>query len=122
MAKDNRGEAAIVGFSVMIILTILMSDKEGALFGGADIVDKIYGSMTLQGDHGFHGVFRNSYNSILAKNVFTGIFAGSIVAFTYNRFNGVELPSILGFFSGRRLVPVLSFMATLFLGLVYAII
>lgn len=54
--------------------------------------------------------------------MFTGIFAGGIVAFIYNKFNGIELPSVLGFFSGRRLVPVLAILGTAFLGLAYAMI
>ncbi|NQZ65846.1 MAG: PTS transporter subunit EIIC [Mycoplasmatales bacterium] len=120
LSKDNRGEAAIVGLVAMILLNILMTD--GGQFGGKDFVDKIYHKMTLNGGHGFHGLYGGKYNAILGQNVFTGIFAGSIVAYIYNRYNGIELPSILGFFSGRRLVPVLVLMATVLLGLVYALI
>ena len=121
MSKDQRGEAAIAGFSVMIILTVILSEK--GPFGGFDFVDKVYGGMTLNGDHGFHGVFQGgSYDSILAKNVFLGMFAGSLVAFIYNKFNGIELPSVLGFFSGRRLVPVVSFMITLLSSLLLMVV
>lgn len=121
LAKDNRGESAIVGLVVMIILNILVAD--GSKFKGVDFVDKIYGGMILNGNHGFHGLFSgDSYNSILADNVFTGIFAGSLVAYIYNRFNAIELPSILGFFSGRRLVPVLSMIGVVIFGLLYSII
>ncbi|MCR8613096.1 MAG: PTS transporter subunit EIIC [Mycoplasma sp.] len=121
MSKDQRGEAAIVGFSLMVIITIMLSDSNG-IFGGYDFVNRIYGGMTLNGGSGFHGLFGTGYNNILATNVFTGIFVGSIVSFLYNRFNGIELPSILGFFSGRRLVPVLAFISSLILGLLYALI
>ncbi len=120
MSRENRGEAAIIGFSVMVIFTILLS--ENGIFGGADLVHQIYGGMKLNGGWGFKGVFGRAYNSILANNVFTGIFAGGIVAYIYNRYNGIELPSILGFFSGRRLIPVLSFIATFVIGIMYAII
>ncbi|MCK5788643.1 MAG: PTS transporter subunit EIIC [Chlamydiia bacterium] len=125
MTKDQRGEAAITGMAVMIIMTILMSSNvkhEGGVFGSTDFVDKIYHGMSLNGGNGFHGVFKGAYTNILAHNVFTGIFAGGVVAFLYNRFNGIELPSVLGFFSGRRLIPVLSFMAALVAGLLYAVI
>lgn len=123
MTKDQRGEAAIVGFSVMVIFTIILASN--GPFGNADFTDKVYHGMTLNGGHGFHGIFKDQgdvYNKILAKNVFTGIFAGGMVAFIYNRFNGIELPSVLGFFSGRRLIPVLAAMTTVFAGLLYAII
>ena len=125
MTKDQRGEAAITGMAVMIIMTILMSSNvkhQGGVFGGSDFVDKVYHGMTLNGGSGFHGVFKGAYTSILAQNVFTGIFAGGIVAFLYNKFNGIELPSVLGFFSGRRLIPVLSFMTALVLGIMYSLI
>ena len=125
MSKDQRGEAAIVGFSVMVILTVLLSAKtsgDGVSFDGFDFVDKIYHGITLEGGPGFHTVLGGGYNAMLAGNVFTGIFAGSIVAFIYNRFNGIEMPSLLGFFSGRRLVPVLAITATAILGLIWALI
>lgn len=66
MSKDQRGEAAIVGFSVMVILTTLLS--VAGPFDGRDFVDKIYGGMTLNdgGGHGlgltgFHGIFDKVY-------------------------------------------------------------
>jgi PTS system N-acetylglucosamine-specific IIC component len=37
-----------------------------------------------------------------------GILVGIISAELYNRFSGVELPKALSFFSGRRLVPILT--------------
>ena len=121
MSQDKRGEAAIVGFSSMIILTVLMSDH--GVFGGFDFVDKIYHWMILNGKHGFHGVLlKQSYNNILANNVFVGIYIGVVVAYIYDKFNRTELPNILGFFSGRRLVPVLAFVTILISGLLFAII
>lgn len=105
----------------MILLNILLQDGTG-LFKGYDFVNKVYHGMTLNDGEGFHGLFGGKYNTILGMNVFTGIFAGGIVAYIYNRFNGIELPSVLGFFSGRRLVPVLVFMAAISAGLVYSLI
>ncbi|WP_416821179.1 N-acetylglucosamine-specific PTS transporter subunit IIBC, partial [Cronobacter sakazakii] len=42
------------------------------------------------------------------KNQFVGIMVGIIAAELYNRFSAVELPKALSFFSGRRLVPILT--------------
>jgi PTS system N-acetylglucosamine-specific IIC component len=42
------------------------------------------------------------------NNQFVGILVGIISAELYNRFSGVELPKALSFFSGRRLVPILT--------------
>ena len=42
------------------------------------------------------------------SNQFVGILVGIISAELYNRFSSVELPKALSFFSGRRLVPILT--------------
>jgi PTS system N-acetylglucosamine-specific IIC component len=42
------------------------------------------------------------------NNQFVGILVGIISAELYNRFSHVELPKALSFFSGRRLVPILT--------------
>ena len=120
MSKDNRGEAAIVGFVFMAVMSVMLTTK--GPFGSHDLVNQVYKTMTLNDGEGFHGVFGGKYDDVLGKNIFTGIFAGSMIAFIYNRFNGIEMPSVLGFFSGRRLVPVLSIIAALTAGLVYVII
>ena len=108
LTKDNRGEAAITGFVAIILLTLLMKSS------GADLPNQIYQSINFEpvkgGEDltGFHRIFVGKYDQILADNVLNGIVSGALVAFIYNRFNDIELPKILGFFNGRRLVPVLS--------------
>lgn len=47
---------------------------------------------------------------------FGGIIAGIIAGHTYNRFHGVSLPAYLGFFSGKRLVPIMTGMFMLAVG------
>ncbi len=123
LSKDSRGEAAISAFATMALLMILMSAK--GPFGGIDIVEQFYKNVKLVGegkDGGFHPVFTKSYDAVLSGNVLNGILVGSFVAFIYNKFNGIELPSILGFFSGRRLIPVLSILGGMVIGLLYAAI
>ena len=123
LTKDNRGEAAISGFIGMILLTMLMKSN-----GGADLPNQIYKGIEFSpingGENltGFHRIFVNKYDDILANNVLNGIIAGSIVAFIYNRFNNIELPQILGFFNGRRLVPVLVILSMLLFTIVWAIV
>ncbi|NQZ29120.1 MAG: PTS transporter subunit EIIC [Mycoplasmatales bacterium] len=122
LSKDSRGEAAIAAFATMALIMILMSSNDKPTFGGADIVNVFYGKLKLAGGeaNGFHGVFGGSYNSILAGNVLNGVIVGSFVAYIYNKFNGIELPSILGFFSGRRLIPVLAILGGIIFGVIYA--
>lgn len=126
LTKDNRGEAALTALVGMILLTLIMGST------GADLPNQIYGSISFplagQGDGwsesmtGFHRIFGNKYDAILANNVLNGIIAGGLVAFIYNRFNGVQLPQVLGFFNGRRLVPVLVMLGMMAFGVLWAII
>ncbi|MCK8215245.1 PTS transporter subunit EIIC, partial [Erwinia amylovora] len=47
--------------------------------------------------------------------VLGGIIAGSIAAYMFNRFDRITLPEYLGFFAGKRFVPILSGMTAIFL-------
>jgi glucose PTS system EIICBA or EIICB component len=54
--------------------------------------------------------------------VFGGIMVGLLTAALYKRFNDVKLPQFLGFFSGKRLVPIVTAAGSLVLGLVLSIV
>jgi glucose-specific phosphotransferase system IIA component len=54
--------------------------------------------------------------------VLGGITVGFVVASLYNRFHTVKLHPVLGFFSGKRLVPILSVLACVFLALGFVVI
>lgn len=58
------------------------------------------------------------YTKVMVNNVLNGISVGILVSVIYNTFNKIELPNILGFFSGRRLIPVL----VLILGCIFSIL
>lgn len=49
------------------------------------------------------------------SNVFIGIIIGLIAAYCYNKFSDVELPTALSFFSGKRLVPIMTVFYCTFL-------
>ena len=46
----------------------------------------------------------------LQTGVFGGIIIGALAAWCYNKFYNISLPSYLGFFAGKRFVPIM--MAT----------
>lgn len=58
----------------------------------------------------------------LNTGVFGGILAGGIAAFMFNRYYRITLPSYLGFFAGKRFVPIITAIAAIFLGLILAVI
>lgn len=55
--------------------------------------------------------------SSISSNVFIGIIAGLIAAAMYNRFHSVKLPMAISFFSGKRLVPIMSALVMIFVTL-----
>ncbi|AWL38688.1 PTS transporter subunit EIIC [Streptomyces halstedii] len=54
--------------------------------------------------------------------VLGGVVMGIVVALLYQRFYRTKLPAWAGFFGGRRLVPILSAIAGLFIGIVFGYI
>ena len=54
--------------------------------------------------------------------VFGGICVGFLVAWLYNRYHTVKLHPVLGFFSGKRLIPIISVFGAVGLALVFVII
>ncbi|MDO2028998.1 PTS transporter subunit EIIC, partial [Escherichia coli] len=50
----------------------------------------------------------------------TGVFGGLIVAIfvylLYTRFHNIELPQFLGFFGGKRFVPIITAVAAIIFG------
>ncbi len=49
-------------------------------------------------------------------SVFAGILVGLVTAWLFDRYHNIQLPTYLGFFGGRRFVPIAVSLACLFLG------
>ncbi|MFD2656067.1 glucose-specific PTS transporter subunit IIBC [Gracilibacillus thailandensis] len=101
LAKGDgvAGLAAIIGY---LIMNVTMS-----VFGG------ITDGMTEEA----------AYESVLGiptlgTGVFGGIIVGILAAYMYNRFFDIELPQFLGFFAGKRFVPIITAFSSLLLGIV----
>ncbi|MGZ9755315.1 PTS transporter subunit EIIC [Mycoplasma sp. 246B] len=147
--KDKRGEAAFAGFIGIMILTFLMVALTdvyyGTLFVHKGYVDTDTGVIkdfvasspkdTKSGtgfkeftktyqvvSTGFHTIFGKKTDDVLAKNVLNGIVVGALTAFVYNHSNNVALPKVLGFFSGKRLVPAVAIIASTLFTIVWAVI
>src|SRR4029434_2385707 len=52
----------------------------------------------------------------IETGVFGGIIAGLIAAAVFNRFYRIQLPSYLGFFAGKRSVPIITAFAVILAG------
>lgn len=47
-----------------------------------------------------------SFDKTINMGVLAGFFSGITAGYLYNKYNDVRLPDVLGFFSGRRFVPI----------------
>ncbi len=58
----------------------------------------------------------------IETGVFGGILIGAVAAILFNRFYRVQLPPYLGFFAGKRSVPILTAFAAVFTGIALSLI
>ncbi|MEO7962613.1 MAG: PTS glucose transporter subunit IIBC [Gemmatimonadaceae bacterium] len=58
----------------------------------------------------------------IETGVFGGILIGAVAAILFNRFYRVKLPAYLGFFSGKRSVPILTALAAVVTGIVLSVV
>ena len=54
--------------------------------------------------------------------VFGGILAGGLAAFMFKRFYRINLPAYLGFFAGKRFVPIITAFGAIILGVVLSLV
>ncbi len=99
MSKDKDGAAALSGFVGFLVVTTLLSPGAVAQIQGIDpsAVPAAFGKI---------------------NNQFVGILVGIVSAELYNRFSHVELHKALAFFSGKRLVPILTSFAGIFIAFI----
>ncbi|WP_114392987.1 PTS glucose transporter subunit IIBC [Oleisolibacter albus] len=58
----------------------------------------------------------------METGVFGGILAGGLAAAMFNRYYKINLPPYLGFFAGKRFVPIVTALAAIVLGMVLSVI
>ncbi|WP_227397103.1 glucose-specific PTS transporter subunit IIBC [Jeotgalibacillus aurantiacus] len=100
------GLAAIVGYLIMnaTMGTALGLDLETVTSGEDPAYALVLGIPTL------------------SSGVFGGIIVGALAAAMYNRFYNIELPTYLGFFAGKRFVPIATAGSAVLLGLIMLLI
>jgi glucose-specific phosphotransferase system IIBC component len=99
------GLAAIVGFLIMnVTMGTALGIDAAALTKHPQSYASVLGIPTLQ------------------TGVFGGIIVGILAASMYNKFFEIEMPSYLGFFAGKRFVPIVTAASAVFLGLLMIVI
>lgn len=61
-------------------------------------------------------------NADLNMSVLAGILSGLEAGILYNRYHDIKLPEFLGFFGGRRFVPIVTALVSLVLALLFGVI
>ncbi|WP_157670941.1 PTS glucose transporter subunit IIBC [Chitinibacter sp. GC72] len=58
----------------------------------------------------------------METGVFGGIIIGGVAATLFNKYYRIELPPYLGFFAGKRFVPIVTGIAAIFVGVIMSVI
>lgn len=116
LAKKDKGTAALAsvfGFIVMnqVVSTLLAL---GVTQLGVLTPDSV-------GDYGTY-VTTNLGIFTLNMSVFGGIITGIVTALLHNRFCTIQLPPVIGFFSGARFVPIITSLTMALVGALLAFV
>jgi PTS system N-acetylglucosamine-specific IIC component len=97
-----------------------MAEAGGAIFGNLPLLFAMgiavgiskdnAGAAALAGAVGYFVLTAaaGTINPDINMSFFGGIIAGIVAGHSYNRFHATQLPAYLGFFSGKRLVPIMT--------------
>lgn len=97
LAKNNQGAAALAGAIGYLVITSV-APAAALTFG---IVEEAFK---------------------LGNNVLAGMLAGIIAGTLYNKYHNIKLPEWLGFFGGKRFVPIVTSIATIFVGIIFGVL
>ncbi|TXC91489.1 PTS glucose transporter subunit IICBA [Metabacillus litoralis] len=105
------GIAALIGYLIMNVTMSSILKGVGTLpGGGVELTEFLANNSAAYGN--VLGI------PTLQTGVFGGIIVGIIAAAMYNRFFTIELPQYLGFFAGKRFVPIVTAASAVLLGIV----
>ncbi|AZB42593.1 PTS glucose transporter subunit IICBA [Bacillus sp. FJAT-42376] len=105
------GIAAIIGYLVMNATMSAVLTQTGQIPTDAIELAKFF-----QAGHPEYAKVLGM--ATLQTGVFGGIIIGVLAAAMYNRFFKIELPQYLGFFAGKRFVPIVTAVSALIIGLI----
>ncbi len=124
----------------------LMAQSGGAIFGSLPLIFAIAVAVGLTGNDGVAAlaatvgfvvllatmgvmtqVFGNEIKLVMGipsidTGVFSGIVIGSVAAYLFKKYYKIQLPDYLGFFAGKRFVPIVTAFSAIGVGIVLSII
>ncbi|WP_078430180.1 glucose-specific PTS transporter subunit IIBC [Alkalihalobacterium alkalinitrilicum] len=104
-------------------VAIGLADGDGVA-GLAAVIGYLVMNTTLGIMAGYYGAETVTVLGIetLQTGVFGGIIMGLVAAALYKRFYNIELPPFLGFFAGKRFVPIITAATAVLLGIIFVFV
>lgn len=108
-------------FAIGVVLSLTDNDGVSSL---AAIVGYVVMLATMGVMAGILGIETKTIMGIssIDTGVFGGILVGIMAAIMFNRFYKIKLPEYLGFFAGKRFVPIITAFAAIGMGIVLSFI
>lgn len=113
--------AATVGFLVMVATLEAMAQVRGLVPNHpklGEIPKEIGELLNIRADE----VSLTIKHGLIDTGVFGGILAGAMAAYFFNKYYRIQLPPYLGFFAGKRFVPIITSFGAIGLGIVLSFI
>lgn len=108
-------------FAVGVALGFTENDGVAAI---AAVIGHLVTTVTLGVMAGLMGVKPDTIMGLpsIQTGVFGGILAGGLAAYMFNRYYRIKLPEYLGFFAGKRFVPIVTAISAIVLGVALSFI
>ena len=111
----NDGVAALAATIGFLVMTATLG-----------VIGLNFGMMTRLDPHlpaiGQHAPFTMLGLPTISTGVFGGILIGAVAGVLFNKYYRISLPPYLGFFAGKRFVPIVTAFAAIGLGIVLSIV
>ena len=123
---DNDGVAALAAVTGFLVMQAAMGVMADILWFHVSGEVETLGILAASFDYdiGFAKKIVSSNVGIktIQTGVFGGIFVGAVAAFLFKKFYRIQLPPYLGFFAGKRFVPIVTSLCAIVLGVALSIV
>ena len=123
---ENDGVAALAAVVGFLVLQATMGVMADVLWYHVSAEQETLGVLAQALDYDVSFVRKTVSTNVGIKTIQTGVFGGMFVgivaAYIYKRFYKISLPPYLGFFAGKRSVPIITAVAAIALGILLSVV
>lgn len=116
LAKKDKGTAGLASIFGFIVMNQVISSMLALGLTQLGVI-----TPDAVGEYGTY-VTTNLGIFTLNMSVFGGIITGIVTAILHNKYHTIQLPQVIGFFSGSRFVPIITSLAMALVGAILAFI